>query len=272
MPGKDTNIQQVEVRRALWPTGEGPRMLGRLFRTLEPYLTCLDFEAQEFVCQIFNAHERGGRPDTEKEYVTVRRWLERIIRDSGRLRTQCVILKQMVDAVPADGIRLASLPDEIREANKPRIYNVSIPELAEWQGPIAYFQQNSLEDPGKTVADLGLALGRAEDFLSKEIKMLRNKVPKIHRLQKFRPILSWAGGGFYYVLERLFRERAKLTVKDAHLLIIEIRRKLDNKKLAFNEEKGFCPAITEQIKRMRSDYKKACDRVLKARFNLSPKR
>jgi hypothetical protein len=266
------NSEIPPMREDLRSTRERPRALTRMFRKLEPELARLDFEAQEFVCQVCNAYERGGRPDTKEEYKTVRRWLTTIIRDLDRLRKQCLILKEIIDAVPADGIRLGSLPDEIREAHKPRLYYVPIPELVGWQGPIAYFQQNSLEDPGKTVADLGSALGRAEDFLGKEIETLRNKVPKIHSLQKVGPILSWAAGGFYYVLERLFRERAKLTVKDAHFLIIEIRRKLDGEKLAFNVDKGFCPAIAGQINRMRSGYKKECDRVLKARFNLPPKR
>jgi hypothetical protein len=263
------NSGEAHTRRqsALVPGTGRPRALVRLFNKLEAELKCLDFEAQEFVCQVCSAYSRGSMPDTRQEYKATSKWLKRISRDSKGIERQCSQIREKIVAIPDDQIRSSSLPDEIREAHRLPFYHISLLELAGLQGPVAFFQQRSLPDPAQTLEDCIDALARTSKFLRAEGRFLHGRIQETRALWKQEPILWWQRGGLEYVLERLFRERARKKVKEAHHLIIEIRYKLDGKRTAFDTEKGYSPAIARTIKRMPTNYKKQCDKVLKLRFN-----
>jgi hypothetical protein len=248
-----------------------PRALTRLFDRLEPELKVLDFEAQEFACQACSAYERGGTPDFRREYKETRRWISRIVRDLGRLERQCQVLGENIQALPCDGTRSQSLPDEIREARKPRPSPISLLELAGVEGPLAYFRARSLPDPARPLEDFLQSLATAKSFLTNEIRFLRLEIPRVRPLWKQKPILWWQKGGFEYVMERLFRERGGLTLKEAHKSIGEIRRKLDGMKLTLDEERGYSSAIARAIDRMPLAYKTDCDEVLRAVLMLAAK-
>lgn len=225
---------------------------------LETELKGLDFEIQEFVCQACSAYLRGKGVDVRRERQERRQWLKRVLRQMDRSGAQCKALRGA----------LQSVPDAIRRAHRPEVLKVPLLEFIGLRGPAEYFRVHGLVDPATQIERLLQALTETDTFLTKEAKWMRDKIPRVRALWKARPIYWWQSGGFEYVLERLLREQANLEVKKAHHLIIEIRCKLDGKRLAFDTEKGYSPAIRQSIKRMPSDYKKECDKALKSRFNL----
>jgi hypothetical protein len=144
--------------------------------------------------------------------------------------------------------------------------------LAGIAGPAEYFRIRSLPDPGASIEKYVEALTEADKFLAHEIQFLNNEIPRIRPLWKVHPQLWWQKGGFMYLLEQLFRKDAGLTVKGAHLQIINIRQKLDGKELTFYEEKGGCPAISKARRELSRSYKRICDRILARALNLHSKR
>jgi len=245
------------------------RVLTSLFTKLEPELRTLDFEAQEFACQVCCLCEIGSQPEVRDTYQEERRWIKRIIRDLKGVRKSCNGLRAQLRDVPSISLRSRPLIDEVREAHKPRLSAVSLLELAGMAGPIEYFRSHSLPDPAATLDALLMSLDNADEFLAEEISFLTREVPRIRAFWKERPILWWQKGGLQYVLERLFRERGRLKLKDAHEMIGKIRFKLDGTK-PDHTYKGYSPRIATAIKHMPPDYRKACDRVLLTALNLPP--
>jgi hypothetical protein len=234
------------------------RALTGLFSKLEPELRDVDFKAQEFICQICSAYLRGLDVRTRQEYKDRRRWLKSIVRELNQIGGQCRSLRE----------KLQFLPDEIRQAHKSRISPVSVLELAGLESPIQHYRNRSLADPAASLEELARVLTVVDDFFTAEIHSMRNKIPRTRALWKEHPILWWQKGGLEYLLKRLFTERCKLTSQRAYELIIGIRRKLDGSDLRIDKEKRDASGIRKRISDMPPDYKRACDRVLNAAFDL----
>src|SRR5260370_33675947 len=116
------------------------------------------------------------------------------------------------------------------------------------------------------------AISEADLFLSRESYLLRKRTPHIRARWKTKPLISWQKGGLEYALVQVFRRQLKLTVRESHKRIIEIQRKLDGRRLVFNNEKGYAPGIQRAIGRMPRSYKAQCSRAIVKALQSSSRR
>ena len=227
---------------------------------LKSELNGLDPAARKFAQTVCYTYLWGTLPETRKEYQGRRKRLRHTSKQSMQLAIE---LRSLLD-------KIQKLSDDVRVAHTPRFASVPILGLAGLAGPVEYFRIHSRRDPSAPLNTCRESLAATESFLIRESKFLEDKARKTKPLWKVKVEFGWQKGAFQYVLERLFRERARLTIEQAHLRIIGIRLKLiaKNKRLKFDEEKRCSTAIRNAIDRLPPAYKQQCDRVLSSALKL----
>jgi hypothetical protein len=229
---------------------------------LEPELQALGKDIRGFTQRVCYAYYLGTLPQTRRSYLDRRK----------RLTSLAKTLKCIGREVRTLSSKIQDLPDGIREAHVSSGTPIPILVLAGVAGPAEYFRIRSLPDPGALIEKCLEVLSETEKLFGREVKFLNIEIPRIGPLWKVKPQLWWQKGGFTYLLEQLFRKHAGMTVKEAHLQIIKIRRILDGKDLKFDYEKGYSPAISKARRELPRNYRRICDRVLARALKLPSKR
>jgi hypothetical protein len=219
---------------------------------IESELRVLSKDVREFAQGVCYQYYLGTLPQTRRSYLERRAYLRSIAKFLKRTRKD---LRKFA-------AKIQDVPDNVREAHISSDTPVPILVIAGMAGLAEYFRVGSRTDPGEIVDRCIKVLGETEKRLTREIKFLNDEIPRVGPLWKNQPELSWQKGGFTYLLERLFRTDAGLTVRDAHLRIIEIRRKVDGKKLKFDYVKNYCPAISKARRELPRRYRIICNRIV----------
>jgi hypothetical protein len=222
---------------------------------LETELEGLAPKTREFVQRMCATYVRGTLPNERESYKDERQRLKKLVLALKKLNRDCRHLAAKTD-------KIEKVADEIRESHIHAGWTAPIIYLAGLGGPVEFFRQRSRRDPALQLVHLIQALAEAEGFLSRESRLLKKRVPRIKALWKTKPLIWWQKGGLEYALDQIFRGQLKLTVRQSHKRIIEIRRKLDGRRLVFNDEKGYAPGIQRAIASMPTSYKAKCRRAI----------
>jgi len=216
---------------------------------LESEIERLDARTTEFILTACQIYVEGVLPENRNRYHNSPKWLRRIASQSKRLSNDLERITR----------KSQTLPDDLRQAH---IRTIPLVALVGLSGAAEYFRKHIDIDPGAPIDRFREVLSQIRKILLQEINFLESEALNTKPLWKSKPQLWWQKGTFEYLLERLFRDRFDLTVERAHLLIINIRQKLDGKKLKFDEDRKICPAIRNAIDRLSPAQKKECDDVL----------
>lgn len=244
-------------------------LLSATRREFQSDLRGLQYPAQEYVCQIIRSYREGNSPKTKNSLDDNRKKLRLI----GRR------LASFIDMLPNENEMLA-ICEDIRSIHRPPGAPGSVREMFRVLGlgdyvnsHKEYFQRANLPDPAKPLDELIESVRDTQEFLTREIALIESKIKTLKSSSKLSPHLWWRGGGIYYMLERIYRESSikPITQAEAHRKIIALMVKINRRRLRFDVEKAYCPAIRSAVDRMSAEYKKVCDQYLREWLGLSPK-
>jgi hypothetical protein len=233
------------------------RMLPSYWEKIKPALRDLDFDAQEYVCQLCAQYRIELDPKVANAYKRRRAFL-------AKSEKQLKQLIKWLDQKPD----LEQFANAVRLAHRPLGCRVTPLELAGLSTPDRYFTRNGIPDPGKPILTFIENIHTLEVALRGERDFFNSEPGRTHALWKTQPNLR--KGRMEYLLQRIFRERSrpKGTLKAAHRRMGVVFRRLFDRKLKFDQEKGYCPAIYNAINRLKPEEKSECDQRLLKNLNL----
>jgi hypothetical protein len=241
-------------------------MVPKTWKRFESELEGLQFPAQEAVCQIIAAHETGDSTHGAQYRERQRKGLRSIASE----------LQRLMGALP-DAARILHLCESIRLIHRPVGQPFSASEVLRYynggdyvSSHLEYYQRAGKADPAASLQGFAEETISVKGFLQQQIDFATSEIKRAKSPLKSSPHLGWGGGGLYYLLDRIFREGSRTFTSQAaaHQTIIRIAKKLGLGQLAYDPEKGYCPAIRNAIERMPPKYKNVCDRWIEEHLGL----
>ena len=233
------------------------RMLPWHWRKLKAELHNLDFDAQEYVCQLCVVYLKEHSFEEATAHKRTRKFLART---GGKLTRLIKWLDRRPD--------LEELANALRLAHRPLGDPLTPLDRAGLSSSDLYFIRKGLPDPSTPILTFMQCMRDLSFAMKEERKFLRGQPSRTRALWKTRPNLR--KGRMEYLLLRIFRERSnpRATLEIAHRRMASVFRKLLDRRLKFDPEKKYYPAIHSAIDRLKPEEKTECDQRLLRDLNM----